>query len=242
MARIRTVKPEFWTSQQVVECSTNARLLFIGLWNFCDDNGIHPAEPKRLKMEVFPGDSFTVKDIGTWIDELLKVGLLLEYEAEGRRYWLVTGWKKHQKIDKPSYKHPLPPMTNSENTNGTLGDDSPSVRRSFAERHPPESNGVESKGRETTGTRDAPAGAPNVWDLGVSLLTSTGTGEKEARNFIGKLIKMYGEPTTLSVVAGAVNKRPAEPKSWITRILQEAAKKQASSDIYTPAKKAVGAS
>ena len=48
MARIRTVKPEFWTSEQVAECTPIARLAFIGIWNFCDDNGIHPASIKRL--------------------------------------------------------------------------------------------------------------------------------------------------------------------------------------------------
>jgi hypothetical protein len=88
----------------------------------------------------------------------------------------------------------------------------------------------------------APVGAPNVWDLGVSLLTSTGTGEAQARSFIGKLIKQHGEPATLSAVADAVNKRPAEPRGWITKALQTAAKKQASSDIYTPARKAAGGS
>ena len=54
MSRIRTVKPEFWTSEQIIACSPIARLLFIGLWNFCDDNGVHPASYIRLKAEVFP--------------------------------------------------------------------------------------------------------------------------------------------------------------------------------------------
>lgn len=86
----------------------------------------------------------------------------------------------------------------------------------------------------------APAGAPNIWDLGVSLLTSTGTEQQQARSFIGKLIKQHGEPATLSAVADAVNRRPADPRGWITKALQAAAKKQASSDIYTPARKAAG--
>jgi hypothetical protein len=60
-SRMRTVKPEFWTSEQVVECSPNARLLFIGLWNFCDDSGIHPAATKRLKRDVFPADNFWIR-------------------------------------------------------------------------------------------------------------------------------------------------------------------------------------
>jgi len=107
MARIRSIKPEYWTSEQVTECSRDARLLFIGLWNFCDDGGIHPASAKRLKMEIFPGDDCTAEQVGGWIQELLSQGLLKEFEVEGAKYWLVTGWH-HQKIDRPSFKYPQP--------------------------------------------------------------------------------------------------------------------------------------
>lgn len=107
MARIRTVKPEFFTSEQVAECSPNARLLFIGMWCFCDDQGVHPASTARLKMEVFPGDDLTKSQIADMVAELVAHGLLQEYDVEGQKYWLVTGWK-HQKIDKPSRKYPLP--------------------------------------------------------------------------------------------------------------------------------------
>lgn len=105
MARIRTVKPEFWTSEQVVDCSPIARLLFIGMWNFCDDAGNHPASAKTLKMEVFPGDDITTAEVQCMVDEIINAGLIVEYAAEGRQYWHVTGWH-HQKIEKPNYKHP----------------------------------------------------------------------------------------------------------------------------------------
>lgn len=108
MARIRTVKPEFWTSEQVVECSTTARLLFLGLWNFCDDRGVHPASIKTLKMRVFPADDFSMEDISGWVNELIKNGLLKTFQNESQTYWLVTGWH-HQRIDKPVYKYPKPP-------------------------------------------------------------------------------------------------------------------------------------
>lgn len=109
MSRIRTTKPEFWTSEQVMSCSPMARLLFIGLWNFCDDHGVHTASCKRLKGEIFPCDDFSSEtDIQGWINELINVGLLYEYEVNSKRYWLVTGWKNHQRIDKPTYRHPLP--------------------------------------------------------------------------------------------------------------------------------------
>lgn len=107
MARIRTTKPEFWTSEQVTSCSREARLLFIGMWNFCDDAGVHPKSFMRLKMEVLPGDDCTVHQIEGWIEELIKAGLVIEYSAEGKSYWQVSGWK-HQKIDKPTYRYPAP--------------------------------------------------------------------------------------------------------------------------------------
>lgn len=108
MARIRTIKPEFWTSEQIVSCSREARLLFIGLWNFSDDAGIHPKSYKRLKMEVFPGDDCTEQDLQHWMNELIAGGLIIEYLIEQKYYWQVTGWKNHQKIDKPTYRHPSP--------------------------------------------------------------------------------------------------------------------------------------
>lgn len=108
MSRIRTVKPEFWTSEQVVACSSNARLLFIGLWNFCDDNGVHPASYVRLKAEVFPVDNFDILKIKNYVNELIHNDLIQEYMVENNSYWIVTGWKKHQRIEKPTYRHPLP--------------------------------------------------------------------------------------------------------------------------------------
>ena len=105
MARIRTIKPEFWTSEQVMECSTTSRLLFIGMWNFCDDAGNHPAAYRTLKAEVFPADDFTALQVEALVSELIAAGLVEEYEADGKRYWHVTGWH-HQRIEKPNFKHP----------------------------------------------------------------------------------------------------------------------------------------
>lgn len=104
MARIRTTKPEFWSSEQIVNLSIPARLLFKGMWNFCDDAGTHPASHITLKAVVFPCDNI---DISPLIDEIERQGLIMRYEVDGKSYWHVTGWH-HQKIDKPSYKHPLP--------------------------------------------------------------------------------------------------------------------------------------
>ncbi|PPA04560.1 hypothetical protein C4E44_08385 [Pseudomonas sp. MWU12-2312b] len=105
MARIRTVKPEFWTSEQVMECSALARLLFIGIWNFCDDAGNHPLSPKTLKALVFPGDDITANQVADLLAELESNGLLSVYSHSAKLYLHVNGWH-HQKIDKPTIKHP----------------------------------------------------------------------------------------------------------------------------------------
>lgn len=105
MARIRTIKPEFWTSEQVMECSAMARLLFIGIWNFCDDAGNHPMSPKTIKALVFPGDDITALAVEGLLTELVTNRLITLYEAASKQYLHINGWH-HQKIDRPTVKHP----------------------------------------------------------------------------------------------------------------------------------------
>ena len=130
MARIRTIKPEFWTSAQVVECSTTARLLFIGMWNFCDDAGNIPYHPKQIKMQVFPGDNFGGDYIEELLNELIKAKLLICYQSGTEQYLHVTGWH-HQKIEKKSTKYP------------GYSENSTTIRRPFDDRSPPEGKGRE---------------------------------------------------------------------------------------------------
>lgn len=97
MAKIRGVKPEFWTDERVVEVSRDARLLFIGMWNFACDNGHLDDKPKQLKMKIFPGDSDT--NIEAWLDELVTAGRIIrdgttitipkfaEHQKPHKRWW-----------------------------------------------------------------------------------------------------------------------------------------------------------
>lgn len=141
MARIRTVKPEFWTSEQVAECSTTTRLMFIGMWNFCDDGGNHVASFKQLKMQIFPSDEITISQIEGMVTELINNDLIAQYTVNNKVYWHVLGWG-HQKIDKPNYKLPKFSETVSE----------PFDDRSTTDSIPftpvREGNGMEGNGRE----------------------------------------------------------------------------------------------
>lgn len=150
MARIRTIKPEFWTSEQVVECSPTARLLFIGIWNFCDDAGIHPDSVKRLKMEIFPSDAIADAEIRAMVDELINAGLLEHYTVANQGFLRVTGWVKHQKIDKPTFKHPLPDPQKIDAPSAT-------PRQPFDEHSTSARvrNGMERNGQNISGNPDA---------------------------------------------------------------------------------------
>lgn len=120
MARYRTIKPEFWTSEQVMECSPTARLMFVGMWNFADDHGRIPLSPKTIKAQLFPNDEITAETIRGMIRELSANALVMPYTVEGKEYLLITGWH-HQKIDKPQKpKYPAPPDDHSENVPGMV--------------------------------------------------------------------------------------------------------------------------
>ncbi|MEG5263462.1 DnaT-like ssDNA-binding domain-containing protein [Pseudomonas sp. JDS28PS106] len=124
MARIRTIKPEFWSSEQVMSCRPLARLLFIGLWNFCDDGGNHPLAPRTIKALVFPGDPTTAEEVGELLEELNAAGLTEHYCVEERHYLHIRGWR-HQKIEKRNYKYPAP--------GGEVGEHSSTARRPLGE-------------------------------------------------------------------------------------------------------------
>jgi hypothetical protein len=148
MARIRTVKPEFWTSEQISECSTIARLLFIGMWNFCDDAGNHPASLKQLKMQLFPSDDISISEIDEMVKDLLKNDLIAQYTVNNKDYWHVLGWH-HQKIDKPTYKHPDYAATNRQQ----FDDNSSNTRQPLTPVR--ESKGMEGKGMELNNKNNA---------------------------------------------------------------------------------------
>lgn len=109
MARIRSIKPEFWTDESVMECSTTARLMFIGMWNFADDKGRLENSLRQIKAKIFPGDDLDLETIRRMLDELSSNELVLIYSVDNKEYIQIKGWR-HQKIDRPQpAKYPDPP-------------------------------------------------------------------------------------------------------------------------------------
>lgn len=205
MARIRSIKPEFWTSEQVMECSPNARLLFIGIWNFCDDAGRHPYSPRQIKALVFPSDEFTAEDIAGMIGELSGNGLLHIYTVDNKDYLQVTGWK-HQKIDKPQKaRYPEPIVDNSPN--GIDG-----IQRG---------SGIGDKGEDSSEANASGAPAPIDFEKLAFERGKQVLGES-AGGVIARLKrdKCKTWPATVATIEEAATKQ--SPMEWVQGVLRKA--------------------
>lgn len=110
MARIRTIKPEFWRDEKIMDCAPVERLLFIGLWGLADDYGRYELAPRNIRAELFAEDEISSEQVRGMLMDLSAKGLITVYSAEGKDYFYVTNWDKHQRIDnkaKPKYPSPF---------------------------------------------------------------------------------------------------------------------------------------
>ena len=100
MARIRTIKPDFWRDEMLSKVSPEACLLAIGLLNHCDDEGYFNANPKLVEADVFPLRDLSIPTT-TLLQELSGIGYINLFDGEdGKVYGHVTNFEKHQVINK----------------------------------------------------------------------------------------------------------------------------------------------
>lgn len=110
MARIRTIKPDFFTSDTVSALPLRARLTWIGLWTHCDDYGRCRDNVKLIKAAVWPQDDVSIKDIEADLNTLADRRVILRYVVDSKNYLVVTNWDEHQRVHHPSpSKIPAPP-------------------------------------------------------------------------------------------------------------------------------------
>ena len=115
--RIRSIKPEFWRSDDITELALEDRLLFIGLWSYVDDNGVGLDKLSAVAADLFAGDlerdpRETFARVSRGLQRLFASGLITRYTVDGRPYFEVTNWVKHQRIDRPN-KPRLPGVTSA---------------------------------------------------------------------------------------------------------------------------------
>lgn len=117
MARSRNIKPGLFKNELLVELPFEYRLLFIGLWTIADREGRLEDRPKKIKIELFPADSF---DIDAGLDALAQRGFVARYVAGGMRCLQIINFKKHQSPHHKEGPSVIPAQDRSE-TSPRLG-------------------------------------------------------------------------------------------------------------------------
>ena len=113
MARKRMLSPEIWESESFSSLSDFQKIVFIGLISLADDEGRGKANPSFIKSTLFPYDeNRRVAEVKSALSQIARCTSTQFYNVNGSEYYLLTSWKKWQKIDKPS-KSKLPPPPNS---------------------------------------------------------------------------------------------------------------------------------
>jgi hypothetical protein len=105
MSRIRSVHPGFFTDEDLVQVSRDARLFFVALGTQADDKGAFEWKPTTLKMRLFPADTLDIEHLLT---ELVSIDALAAYEVDGRKYGAIRNFRKFQRPKSPNDIHPMP--------------------------------------------------------------------------------------------------------------------------------------
>ena len=110
MARIRSIKPEFWRSPSTAKASPRARLLYIAMWNWADDYGVGEWTPRELLGFAFPNDlEITSAEFQCLCTEVATCFNTVFYRVGGRRFYCIPAWDVHQKNERRAQgKYPGP--------------------------------------------------------------------------------------------------------------------------------------
>ena len=103
MARIRTIKPEFFTSDDICALSALARLLYVALWCEADREGRLVWTLGVLKRRYLPDDDC---DIAAVAGELIERGLVRLY---GEGLACIPTFARHQHVNVREASSKLPP-------------------------------------------------------------------------------------------------------------------------------------
>ena len=146
MARIRTIKPEFFRHEGLQDLAAqrgvHLMLVFAGLWGHCDKSGRFEWKPRSLKLDILP---FLEFDMAQALDDLAEAGFLTRYEVDGRAYGEIPSFAKHQRISGKESQEP--------EKHPARADLSPGSHREASGNHC--GGGVEAVGKQRGSTWDA---------------------------------------------------------------------------------------
>lgn len=203
MARIRTIKPEFFTSEDIVSMTPLARLFYVSLWCESDREGRLEWKPNTFKLRYLPGDEC---DVPALAEELTERGLILLYEVAGKKYAEIPTFKEHQVINNRESESHIPPRVT----------DASGTRESGREGRK-EGNGKE--GKEGDGSPAAPRATrkcPEAFEVTPELLAWA--AEKTPDVDIRKAAEKFRDHT----FRNAINDWPGAFRNWLRKDQEDA--------------------
>lgn len=115
MARIRTIKPEFFRNLKLFKAEQETklplRISYAGLWTACDREGRFKWHPEELKLDCLPYDNV---DFSRVLDALATRGYLVKYRVGGGVFGCIPSWLKHQFINNREMESILPQVSEGE--------------------------------------------------------------------------------------------------------------------------------
>jgi hypothetical protein len=167
--RIRTIKPEFWRSDDITALAREDRLLFIGLWSYVDDNGVGVDDFRAIAADLFAleDDQKEIRDfVREGLATLSRALLIDRYEVDGRKYIHICSWKKHQRVDRPNkVRYPGPPEDREPPTSDSKGPSGESREDVASDSRDSPRLEQRNRGITTTAAADADAMFDEWWSL-----------------------------------------------------------------------------
>lgn len=109
MARIRTIKPEFFRHEGLYDAERETglplRIAFAGLWTAADKAGRFEWRPRQLKLDCLPHDDV---DFSRVLDALATRGFIVKYTSGGEEYGYIPSWRSHQVINNRETESKIP--------------------------------------------------------------------------------------------------------------------------------------
>ncbi len=116
LARIRSVKPEFWSDRKLArQHSRDARLLYMALWNQADEHGRLLGDPRWIKGNCLPyDDDIDLDAIERLLGELIASGRVRRYVVDDDPYLFLPMLAKHQRLEAAKVPSRLPDPPDQE--------------------------------------------------------------------------------------------------------------------------------
>jgi hypothetical protein len=190
--KIRSVRPEFFSDSTIARLSPWARLLYVGLWCYVDDEGRGQYLPKAIEGAIFPFDDVDIKALLT---ELEEYGRIVRYAADGEEYFHIPTFETYQKPNR-KYESRLPAPTEQLTL---MADAVLEQRARSAHAHAVEGEGEGVVEVEVVGEVEVGGGVEGevashsrdpIWD---TLVVICGTPEPDQRTVYGKTVKWLKE-------------------------------------------------